>query len=463
MAAAPSRLHELLLAEALRLRGARQPLPADAPETLRLAAKAASPEARLLAWSALQAGSQPLRDANATALRLLLQLGGLAMLMTALTAGGSLSLLLGGDGPINVSALLAGSLVWPLAMLVLWALLRLRPASAPDGGWLQALLAKLLRRLAPGTAALLALLARGAFGVWARSLLLHLLWAGAFVGMIAACAFRFTFQQYDFLLQTTLLTAPNLDAVQQALGLLPSLLGWPPPASDLPPDAARRAWGLFVIACLIAYGLLPRLLAAALSALLARRVLGRPMLDLSQPFWVDLLLRIGRAAVVATPQGAPAPAQVARPAAPASGPDERPVGRHVAIVRLEPEAVSETRATSDFWPALDLGSIAGRDDLRRVAADLAAMSARPARLLVVASLLRTPDRGAVAGLQALSAAAAAPLTVLLADRKACTQRGSDAALREADWHRHAADASAEQVRIGELAALLQRPLPELGE
>ena len=81
----------------------------------------------------------------------------------------------------------------------------------------------------------------------------------------------------------------------------------------------------------------------------------------------------------------------------------------------------------------DLGAVDSRDERDRACA--AGTAAQPGLVLVAVSLLTTPDRGVGAFLARLEQAAAAPVALLLSDRRRLAARhsASEAEQRIRDW------------------------------
>ncbi|MDN5842041.1 MAG: DUF2868 domain-containing protein, partial [Alcaligenaceae bacterium] len=189
-----------------------------------------------------------------------------------------------------------------------------------------------------------------------------------------------------------------------AVGAWPSLLGFPIPDSGIVqasdglhalPAIAQADWSIWLIGCVVAWGLLPRLIAGLLCLAVARRRLRRLTIDPGLPGWLELRERLmprHRPAGIDAP--APTPDSVNARAAPRAGPGTGPM----ALLGME-------LAPDTPWPppgtpsdVRDLGVCDSRSDRRRVVQDI---QPPPERLLVVYDARQTPDRGTRAWLAEL--------------------------------------------------------------
>lgn len=88
--------------------------------------------------------------------------------------------------------------------------------------------------------------------------IMHKGWVLGFLGNVLALVLLFLFKSYQFVWESTLLTQAHFVKIIDIIGFLPSLLGIPKPA--LTGDTAQ-GFAMFLIACVVIYGLIPRLLA----------------------------------------------------------------------------------------------------------------------------------------------------------------------------------------------------------
>lgn len=431
---------------------------------------AREPCRQLLHEACIEAASLGLPEALARArreFRLLLAAGGLVATLTGaglVTAAG----LVTGGGRLNVYAVLIvllglntfGLLAW-IGSLVVRPRLATRALAGADAG--SAMAEAWLRRLGfgpVGLAARLALLdARlgPALQPWAGAALVHAYWLVALLAAVLVLGLRLMVEQVDFIWETTLLSRTHFEWLTATLGWLPARAGFPVPDGEqialtagglgVPTDhpaavAARRVWAGWLIGCTLIYGLVPRGLALLTCRLLLRRREGILGLPLAHPFWLHRLQRLERRR--AAPATAALRAGPAAEAGPASGPSPPPLGDFTApagwVVGLELD-------TPGVWPpALPAGwSVAG--NAQSSAPPAAALpagtlsdSAGAARLVVLASLVRAPDRGITHWLAEMAAAWPGPVELALTDDERALRRLGEAALleeRASDWARAA--------------------------
>ncbi|MFA7438142.1 DUF2868 domain-containing protein [Castellaniella sp.] len=420
------------LAEAIRLREAYQG-PLDDAQANRMACERADDlpgrilwrAGRLAADSGLQQHVQHWAHSARWAAILLLAA---ACLAGAGTAG---TVLAQQDGRINLALALTGLLGLHLLTFTLWLLSRLPGLSGGRG--LASLWLWLTRRLARGPdatlagQALLSLLSRARATQAAMGLVSHALWSAGFLGMLPTLVLLLSTRQYRFHWETTLLPPQAFTHLTHWLGWLPGRFGFP-----LPPDAGIAAslnepalspavqadWSLWLIGCILAWGLLPRVLALAACAIEWRHRLARLRIDPALPGWIDLRERLApRHDSLGTDQ--PAPAQIQRMAS--AEPQPGPLSGRTAILahELGPDL---------DWPppdlpahVQDLGRSDGRSDRQRLRAQL---DPPPARLLLACDARLTPDRGTLRWFEELH-------TLCPGMRVACL--GGDAGARLAIW------------------------------
>ncbi len=143
---------------------------------------------------------------------------------------------------------------------------------------------------------------RGDKGRWSGSILSHSLWLGYLLGGFFMILLMLSTRQYDFVWETTLLSAPSFVTLTEVLGWLPAKAGFLVPdnsqiilsrhgieglnAADA--NLLRQAWAGLLIGCIILYGLVPRFVLLFFSHQLYRRACGRVKPDLTQPYYVGL-------------------------------------------------------------------------------------------------------------------------------------------------------------------------------
>ena len=143
----------------------------------------------------------------------------------------------------------------------------------------------------------------GPAGRWMMGGFSHGFWSAYLLGGIVLVVLQFSTRQYDFVWETTLLPDSVFIQLTAWLSLLPQAIGLDVPTADqvlqsragADPAAlagARRAWATLLMASLLLYGLLPRLLLLILCRNIGRyRIAGTP-LDLGHPYYVGLRQRL---------------------------------------------------------------------------------------------------------------------------------------------------------------------------
>ncbi len=363
--------------------------------------------------------------------------------------------------PVNFHWALLGLLGVETVVLVLWiafALASRGESTSPSlGGFVFAVgrwLARVLHRDAVQVAmvrAVAAVNARGPIARWSFGTITHGLWLAFLAGALAMSLLSLSVKQVSFVWQTTILSEQSYLPATEALAALPRLVGFSTPTADdirasrwtghgAPPRRVSRAWAELLVASLILYGLVPRLLLFALCWFKRSRAIRSFRLDLDLPEYQRLRERLmppvrGKRIVDGDdePVGDAGPGLDAPPVIEFDGP--------VALVGLEIEI------PVDGWPPAsvdvdwrDLGSVDNRDDRQRAVGALE--SSPPGLVLVAVSLLTSPDRGMGGFLDKLRRAGAAPIALLLTDGKrlAGRLRAGDAAQRIEDWRRLCTDA-----------------------
>ncbi|WP_430962060.1 DUF2868 domain-containing protein [Pseudomonas cremoricolorata] len=364
-----------------------------------------------------------------------LALLGLALLAVLSGAGLAFAALGDGSRPVNVFWALGSLLGLNLLMLCGWALSGW--LSGEHGAllgrlwlWLSARLARDAQaaQLAP---ALLVLLQRQRLTRWLLGLLVNSLWLLAMLAALGMLLTLLAGRRYGFVWETTLLAAEPFIALTHALGALPALLGFSMPSEAMirasgatQPlfDGARQAWASWLLGVVLVYGVLPRLLLAALCLWRWRR--GRQQLgaDLEQPAYQQLrqvLMPTSERLGVHDP--APAMAEQAATQAPQS------VSGGALLVGLE---LDEQRPWPPTLPeaVTDAGVLDSRASRQRLLEQLSRFP--PARLLIACDPQRSPDRGSLALLGELARNAGATRIWLL---PAAPGEQLDAA-RLGDWH-----------------------------
>lgn len=341
------------------------------------------------------------------------RLAGYALLLLALVTGAGLALAALGDGvrPVNVFWALGSLLGLNLLTLLGWLLGFLFAGDA--GGalgrlwlWLSEKLARDARavQLAP---ALLTVLEQRRLGRWLLGLGAHGLWlvamSSALVTLLALLATR----RYGFVWETTILGEDAFIGLTQALGVLPSLLGFSVPdieqiraSGDLVNgvESARQSWAGWLVGVVLIYGLLPRLLLALVCLGRWRRGRAQLRLDLQLPAYRLLRERLQPPTERLGINDA-APPQLHAPSAGA----QLDGSEGAVLVGIELDQ-------SHPWPpklpktVADAGVLDDREQRRRLLEQLTRFP--PQRLAIACDPRRSPDRGTLALIGELSRCAA---------------------------------------------------------
>ncbi|CAM5206486.1 hypothetical protein CDEN61S_00302 [Castellaniella denitrificans] len=312
-----------------------------------------------------------------------------------------------GQGQVNLALALLGLLGLHALTFLIWLAGWL--PGLPDSTTLSRLWLWLTRRLVRGpdgalaAQAFLSLLGRARAWKTAIGLISHGAWTAAFLGAVPTLLLLLSARRYTFHWETTLLSPDAFVGATRALGHLPGLLGFPAPddaqiAASLGPQplaaGVQADWSLWLIGCIVVWGLLPRLLALFACVLHLRRRLARLTVDPGLPGWLDLRERLlPTHASLGIDRPAPEAGGAAGPAAPAPA-----LGGHAAVLAYElgPDLAWPPAGLPD--DVADLGRCDSREDRARIRALL---RAPPAHLLFVCDARLTPDRGAAAWLDEL--------------------------------------------------------------
>lgn len=378
---------------------------------------------------------------------------------------------------VNVVTVLGVLLLPNLVSLLLWlfglvveVMLRVRRAIRGDlesattlpiawlsaAGWLGTRCAHALHWLVPrGAASGAALqawtgyLLRTGGGRAGIGLFAHLLWLALLAGAFAGASGWLVLRQLDFQWGSTLLDAEQVTNALVVVGRPLAACGVAIPTeheilasrfgtAGAAPGELRREWGLYVLAALGVYGLLPRLFAVCVAWGLWRRRTRQLTLDETAPGYARL-----RPWLVPVPSGHVIDDDRAPPAGvtgtPAAQDAPLPAGAWLSLERPFVPAAT---------PLHDYGAITDRAGQQAVLAALTG-TAWPA-LIVQAGLTTTPDRGLGRFLAALAATARCPVYLRIVDEPAAAPWPvQDYQERLTDWTALAARAgiSAQHLRL----------------
>jgi len=410
-------LDRLWLTEAVRLRE-EQAGPLDDAEANRQARAQGGDLPTLITHRALWLAR---RDGLIEALRHWRQgakLAGIALVVLALFTGAGLALAALRDGvrPVNVFWALGSLLGLNLLTLLGWLL---GFFLAGDSGaalgrlwlWLSQKLARDARavQLAP---ALLTLLDQRRLGRWLLGFGVHGLWLVAMSSALLTLLALLATRRYGFVWETTILRDATFINLTQALGVLPSWLGFSVPDIDQirasgaldssalagSADTARQSWAGWLVGVVLVYGLLPRLLLALLCLWRWRRGRAQLRLDLQLPAYRLLRERLQPSTERLGINDA-APPQLHAPSAGA----QLDGSEGAVLVGIELDQ-------SHAWPpklpksVADAGVLDDREQRRRLLEQLTRFP--PLRLAIACDPRRSPDRGTLALIGELSRCAA---------------------------------------------------------
>lgn len=398
--------------ESLRLRESLWGPLEDSAEAGRARAQGGSFETRLLARTRSLAQREGLTD-TLNNWRMVARLTLLLFAATAFIVGCCAAMgALGRSGSVNLAPAVVALLGLNTLAFLLWLASFGMQATGTTGSLLAGAWLKVTRKLVRGPdavllpRALLELLARQRLQRWSAGVLSHWFWTLALTGALLTLLGMLATRRYTFQWETTLLSPDTFVVLVQGLGWLPSLLGFPQPSAEVIrnssgllalPESAHAIWSVWLIGLVVVYGLLPRIAALILSALVMRRRLARLAIDASLPGVAELHDRLMPAS---ESTGIDAPAPQPEPAS--AHPARRPAGSQTQCGLLGLELPADLP-----WPPQaippgvdDLGIVDTREQRRQV---LDALRRQPAqRLLVCCDARQTPDRGALALLTELA-------------------------------------------------------------
>lgn len=275
----PGLLRQAVLAEAVTRMEAGNAL--DDTTELRQALAAAPDRASQWRWRAWLLGQRLGLVAEWHQLRQLawgvLLVLGLLMVLSSL---GLARAVLGEGRSINALAALVSLLGLHAITLLVWGLSLLWPGQRAKGDPVGRLALWLTAHLPLGRGAhsltlmnaFSAELRRHGLLRWLTGFISHGLWAVSFVLVLVVLGFGLAFKSYVLGWETTILSGEFFVRTVQCTGALPALLGFAVPdaaailgagAAELARPEVQRAWGWWLMGCVLVYGLVPRALLAA--------------------------------------------------------------------------------------------------------------------------------------------------------------------------------------------------------
>ena len=237
---------------------------------------------------------------------------------------------------------------------------------------------------------------------WIRSRISHQIALCGLLGMFTASLMLLTVRQYQFNWQSTLLTDQHFTHIIHTLAWLPAQLGIPTPSPSIIAAARNHyhsehaaQWGILLLASILCYGIIPRLIAWLICWQHSRRY--HPTLNLAQPYYQNIIQQWQRQIID--------DASDYQPDRPAIAPAKIPLnstGEHWAILLEAPNAPDNWHSHILGQDWANKGSINERAELARLINELAA---QPVQLLIGIRAQQTPDRGIIRQIAQLAQAA----------------------------------------------------------
>lgn len=405
---------EYCLVESLRVKEATWGPVEDAAETRRSMAKGGSFVQRIVCRAQLIAQREGL-DQQYDQIRQLAVLA-LPLLMLVAVVTGVLAAygVLGNTGNINVLTAVSALLALNVLSFIGWGISLGWPKKADTSlNPLGRLWLWLTKRFVRGPEAGLMLgagmnvLGRHGLARWVFGTATHLLWFCATFAAILALLWAFSARRYGFNWETTLLSPEHFVSVVQSLGALPSLLGFSVPDAELIhrsdglqrlSASEQRLWSGWVLGCLVAYGLLPRLLALLFCGARWLLTLRALHIDTSMPGFAehrDRLMPMAERVGI----DAQAPADRVETVQPVTVRPDINAPTLVVGVELADTKAWPPSALPPAWE--DAGVVDSRAQRQQLLQRLQQQQA--AHLVLVCDAHQTPDRGVIAWLSELRA------------------------------------------------------------
>ena len=362
----------------------------------------------------------------------------LVLVVLAILSGAGLAFAALGDGqgPVNVFWALGSLLGLNLVLLVSWglSLLFAGEQGASLGRvwlWLSEKLARDTKaaQLAP---ALLLLLQRRKLNRWALGTLVNGLWLLAMLSALVMMLLLMATRRYGFIWETTILGADVFVAATRALGALPHWLGFGVPTVDMirisndtslyNNELVRQAWAVWLVGVVLIYGVIPRLLLAALCLWRWKSGRNALQLDLNLPGYSQLRERLMPSSERLGVNDI-APEQLHNVQAGHS--DLQTDGALIVAIELDDQHP---------WPpklpatVKDAGILDSRESRQKLLEQMTRFP--PARLAIACDPRRSPDRGSLALIGELARSASETRVWLL---QAPPGQALDAD-RLGDWH-----------------------------
>lgn len=336
--------------------------------------------------------------------------------------------------PVNLPLALGGLVGLNLVFLSLWIVFSISPLGTLLYGafrWLvehpssqRVALAIPSRKMGtPATADVLRTLAADGRARWLIGSAMHTTWLSFAIGCVLTLWIALLFRRYPFSWETTLLNNDGLAHFAQVVSWLPEKLGLLDMRSlsvtDTASEAARQAWGWWLVWTAIIYGALPRALALCTCVALfwrSARNIGR---DLDRPGYARLRTRLMPESAVLMASDADTAGVRQSAATP------------VATIKLHGSVhgIGLDGAAINGAPSMDgvdwiwLGQVDDATSQRAVEQKLT--NKKVSMLAIVVRATMSPDRGTQRIVGELKHAASAPVTIVLDEMDVLNARGAE--------------------------------------
>lgn len=238
--------------------------------------------------------------------------------------------------------------------------------------------------------------------LWRKSAIMHRLALMGLLGMFAATLLMLLVRQYRFTWESTLLSNQTLTHAMTIVAWLPEKLGFDVPhtaailaSRNQLDEANAAAWGSLLLGSLLCYGIVPRVLAWAVSVWQAKQ--HQPTLNIQLPYYQNIIQRWQRKIVDSDQDYVPDTVATRQPST-----ITLPTNVQYWAVAIDRQPANQTQWYQDVlaheW--LDKGIIASRDEWNHFTQQL---TQQPVQLLVAIYAGQTPDRGTIRRLARLGA------------------------------------------------------------
>lgn len=237
---------------------------------------------------------------------------------------------------------------------------------------------------------------------WQLAKIIHQGWLGNLIGCLLALFLLFLSKSYLFVWESTLLTQAHIAKLIYAVGVPMSLIGIPTPSLEVLMSGhyAPKSLAILLLNSVLFYGILPRLLAWAITTLFIKK--HRYQIDLKDYFFENLLRQFNQTITDPNDYAPPAP----RPAS-----KYTPIDKHL-VATLELPAKNNDWYAQTIKDTLVFGNLETKDNFERLKTQLE-HTPMPVLLGISGQLL--PDRSLVKRLQWIATHAKQGLVVQLID------------------------------------------------